>query len=116
MSFSDVTLPQRSVQTGIYEAGGRALVDPGLAYGRLALGVLGVLAGPLEGLDELCGEVGVVQLQGRQAFSQEDRGLASVCGVCHDHDAGHLTLLPWVQFAVPRRSAQVADVAAVTCP
>ena len=36
---------------------------------------------PLEALDELCGEVGVVQLHGCQAFSQEDRGLTSVCGV-----------------------------------
>jgi hypothetical protein len=34
------------------------LVQPRRAYGRLALGVLGVLAGPLEALDELCGEVG----------------------------------------------------------
>jgi hypothetical protein len=68
---------------------GPCLVPSGRADRRLALAVLGVLAGPSEALDELCGEVGVVQLHGCQAFSQEDRGLASVCGVCHDHDAGH---------------------------
>jgi hypothetical protein len=89
------------------------VVHPGRACCRLALGVLGVLAGPLEALDELCGEVGVAQLHGCQAFSQEDRGLASVCGVCHDHDAGRaLTLLPW--FSLRYRAG--GDVAAVTCP
>ena len=60
-----------------------------LADRRRALGLLGVLAGPFEALDELCGEVRVVQLNGGHAFSQDDRGLASNCGVCHDHDAGH---------------------------
>jgi hypothetical protein len=41
------------------------LVDRGRAYCRLALGVL---AGPLEAPDELCGEVGVVQLHGCHAL------------------------------------------------
>jgi len=51
--------------------------------------VLGVLAGPLETLDELCREVGIVQLHGHQAFSQEDRGVASVGGVRDNHDVRH---------------------------
>jgi hypothetical protein len=50
---------------------------------------LGVLAGPLDALDELRGEVGVVELHGRYAFSQKDHSVASVDGVCDDPDVGH---------------------------
>jgi hypothetical protein len=40
------------------------LVHPWACGWPLVLGLLGVLAGPLEALDELCGAVGVVQLHG----------------------------------------------------
>jgi hypothetical protein len=55
---------------------------------RFALGLLGVLAGPLEALDELGSEVGVVQLHRHQAFREKHR-VAPVRGVCDDHDVRH---------------------------
>jgi hypothetical protein len=59
-----------------YGPGPRRSID-GFGDRRLALRVLGVPAGPLEALKELCGAVGVFQLPRHQTLSQEDRGLVS---------------------------------------
>src|SRR5688572_18835072 len=83
--------------------------DAAGAYRRVALGLLGVLAGPLEALDELGGEVGVVQLRRRQSLREEDRGV-SVRGVCDDDDVRHRScssteLMRWAARRARSRAA-----------
>jgi hypothetical protein len=75
-------VPSRGNGTGL------AGLGSGRPDRRLALGLLGVLAGPPEALDELGGEVGIVELHRHQAFREKDR-VASVRGVCDDHDVRH---------------------------